>query len=197
VDARDKPGQMESKHGPCTSCSPAHNCGCTGGYWTGCDHVDIRQVCKNLFDSFALDQDLHDDRERLWPNLWEIPLRVRDNRKGEFLCRGAKLCGYTWLVASWVYAIPPVLFEIDGIQPMQAAGGFSGLNLKALIAKAGWNGIGPQQRSQEVTFGVAVAGSMDEDVGSLTSHWVGSMVPTVFDFVTDELKATPDNIFIG
>ncbi len=62
--------------------------------------------------------------------------------------RWLKLRIYAGFVATGINAIPAMVFQINGIKPVQAKWWAFGLYCQALVAQSRWNGVRAQERSQ-------------------------------------------------
>lgn len=67
------------------------------------------------------------------------------------------------------------------------------VNAEPLITKSGTKAVGPEQRCQKMTLGVAIAASFVENFRRGASDCSKPMVTGMFDFISNPVKTTTGN----
>jgi hypothetical protein len=160
-------------------------------------YLDVGQMSVHLFYRVHGGQDLDYDRQRLWPNFGQIALLRAGEGKGQGFAWRSEKSGHTGLVASRIDPVPAVLLKENRVQAMQTIWRAGRTHRQSLVAESGRDGVGPEQRGQQVTFGVAIAGAVEQDIGGLAGDGIFPVIPTVKDGIAHELIAALGNRFIG
>lgn len=95
----------------------------------------------------------------------------------------------TFFVASWINPVPSIFRKKNCIQAMQAVWRSVALQAQTLIAETSRNNVCPQKGPEKMTFGIAVACSVKQYIGSLPCYRVKLEIPTMADIVAYPLEA--------
>ncbi|MPN01639.1 hypothetical protein SDC9_148849 [bioreactor metagenome] len=136
-------------------------------------------------------------RQRLGPDFGQIAFFRFADGEGQCFFRRVKLCVDAGFVASGVDAVPAEVLEKHRIQSVQAIRRPAVADGQTLIAQSGWDAVGSQQGGEQVAFGVAIAGFVNQYIRGFTCHRIQFEVRTVTDFITDEFEAATHQIVSG
>ena len=100
----------------------------------------------------------------------EIPPRASSSTSSRRSRTATRTTGCSTRGISCIDAVPTDCRQVDRVEAVQAEGRPGAVDAQALVARAHRDRIGPQQRGQQVTLGVAESRPVEEDLRGRAGH---------------------------
>jgi hypothetical protein len=161
---------------------------------TSASQLHIRQIGQHLGVGAVALQAGHHLGQGLGPHLGQVALKGRVHGKGQLLVRRVELGLHAGLVAPRIDPEPAMPWQPHRIEPMQAIGHALPLNRQALVAQPRGNALRPEQRRQQVAFGIAIARAMQQHIRRLARDRVALEISTVLDLVAHKVEGARNGL---
>lgn len=96
-------------------------------------------------------------------------------------------------VSAGIDPIPPVHWQKNRIETVQAERSGFAIDGQALIAQTGWNTVCSQQRCQKMTLRIAIATTDPQDLGGSAGNGLEAVIAAVLDLIADSFGAALSN----